>query len=240
MNILAVMATKISATSFFTRYRGDGWQVYLEDPGIALSSVLYICAGLRATGCLESRIALGLGNEPNALHRNALSFVPQPSRAPELSNALRNLAPEDSSQPEARNALVEFGNTSAVLNVSERNALAGFALSGVMGDSFTASGRALDSMDKSQKIAVAGQGVDDLHRRLFAMIDERISGWSKEQSQAMALAFEPELNLTQAEMASRLGITRQAVAARLHSAGYAQIAGAGADFAKTFGSGETR
>lgn len=67
------------------------------------------------------------------------------------------------------------------------------------------------------------------------MIDERISEWSFEQAEAMALAFAPEGHMTQIAMAERLNVSRQAVAARLQSGGYSQLTGAAKDFEQTFG-----
>ncbi|MCV6597761.1 MAG: hypothetical protein OIF40_11870 [Mangrovicoccus sp.] len=46
----------------FTRFRGDGWQVVLARPELALRSALYLLATLRASDCgLETRLSLGLG-----------------------------------------------------------------------------------------------------------------------------------------------------------------------------------
>jgi hypothetical protein len=89
-------------------------------------------------------------------------------------------------------------------------------------------------MPKGRKLALAGVQADILHQRLVAMIDEQVAGWSREQSEAVALAFAPEGPPKQAEMAQKLGVSRQAVAARLHSAGFTQIDLASADFLKHF------
>lgn len=46
----------------FSRFRGDGWQLYLDAPGLSLAAVISLVATLRArrTG-LETRIAVGFG-----------------------------------------------------------------------------------------------------------------------------------------------------------------------------------
>jgi hypothetical protein len=46
----------------FTRYRGDGWQILLPDPSLALRAALFLNASLKArrTGLL-TRIAIGCG-----------------------------------------------------------------------------------------------------------------------------------------------------------------------------------
>jgi hypothetical protein len=51
-----------SRFSRFTRYRGDGWQIYLEDPGTAIWVAVYLNAVLRADPrSLPTRIAIGIG-----------------------------------------------------------------------------------------------------------------------------------------------------------------------------------
>lgn len=46
----------------FTRFRGDGWQVHLSNPGAALTCCLIFHAHLRAAGLkIDSRIAVGIG-----------------------------------------------------------------------------------------------------------------------------------------------------------------------------------
>lgn len=46
----------------FTRYRGDGWQMAVAEPALALRAALLLLARLRAgRGLLDSRIAIGIG-----------------------------------------------------------------------------------------------------------------------------------------------------------------------------------
>lgn len=181
---IARVNDRLLVPAHFARYRGDGWQLYLPSPGLGLATMILIAADLRATGGLESRIALGLG-------------------APYLDNISNFLEVDD--------------------------------LSSANGSAFIFSGRALDGMPKSQRLALAGEGTDILHQRLISMIDDRISNWSREQAEAVALALSPEGALTQSQIAARLGISRQAVAARLHAAGFSQINGAATDFLHKFG-----
>jgi hypothetical protein len=61
MDCIAATAQLIDAPFVFSRFRGDGWQIYLEKAGLGLATALLITARLRARGGLESRIALGLG-----------------------------------------------------------------------------------------------------------------------------------------------------------------------------------
>ncbi|MBS3980642.1 MAG: hypothetical protein KGZ77_12760 [Rhodobacteraceae bacterium] len=44
----------------FTRFRGDGWQIVLTDPGLALRAAVVLQATLGARG-LESRMSIGIG-----------------------------------------------------------------------------------------------------------------------------------------------------------------------------------
>lgn len=111
-------------------------------------------------------------------------------------------------------------------------------LSSASGEAFTASGRCLSGLSKDQRFGLAGAGVDPLHARLVAMIDERLQRWSVEQAEAAAHAMQSFPLRTQADIAEELGVSRQAVAARLAAAGFAQIAAATADFFTRFGNGE--
>lgn len=162
----------------FTRFRGDGWQIYMDNPGIGLFAAVRITAELRLAGDLQSRIALGLGQANNV-----------------------NLA----------------------------------NLSSASGSAFVASGQALDNMQQNARFALAGEGTDLLHQRLGAMIDERMQGWSIEQTQAAALAWSRYQHPPIIEIAETLGISRQAVSARLKSAGFQQIDMAVWEFFKVFG-----
>lgn len=46
----------------FTRFRGDGWQILLTRPGLALDAALFLLARLRAADLdIETRIAIGVG-----------------------------------------------------------------------------------------------------------------------------------------------------------------------------------
>jgi hypothetical protein len=181
---IAGVAERRDGSATFTRFRGDGWQLYLEKPGPALATALLILATLRANGDLESRISIGLG---------AAAFA-----SPKTSPAARDLMAAN-------------------------------------GEAFVASGRGLDRMDRKRRLVLSGEGVDLLHQRLVAILDERVALWSKEQAEVTAILMSPEGPRTQAAVAAQLGISRQAVAARLHAAGYAQLNAAAIDFRDHFG-----
>lgn len=92
-------------------------------------------------------------------------------------------------------------------------------LSTAMGPAFTASGRALEQMDKARILTISGAGVEDFRRLAFAFAEDYARRWSAEQAEAMALALHPDAP-TQDQIAARLRITRQAVGSRLRAAGY--------------------
>jgi hypothetical protein len=67
MGVLAEAASEVSgwmpgADTRFTRFRGDGWQMYLANPGLALRAALMLNAWLRTADVgLATRAAIGIG-----------------------------------------------------------------------------------------------------------------------------------------------------------------------------------
>jgi hypothetical protein len=66
MQALAEAARGVSvwagADTRFTRYRGDGWQMHVAIPGLALRAALFVFARLRASDAgLATRAAIGIG-----------------------------------------------------------------------------------------------------------------------------------------------------------------------------------
>ena len=66
MALVARQAEHLSAqaggNTRFTRYRGDGWQIFLDTPGLCLAAVLQIAAALRADRQdMVTRQSIGLG-----------------------------------------------------------------------------------------------------------------------------------------------------------------------------------
>lgn len=103
------------------------------------------------------------------------------------------------------------------------------------GTAFVQSGRALDAMEGTQRLALAGTGVDPLHRALMAYLDAQVQRWSPQQAEAVALALSPDGPIPQQALAARLGISRQAFAARLAAAGFGLIEQAIHAFTHQFG-----
>ncbi len=56
------MADWMHSDTRFTRHRGDGWQIYLAQPGLALRGCLFLTASLKASRLgLATRISVGVG-----------------------------------------------------------------------------------------------------------------------------------------------------------------------------------
>ena len=147
----------------FTRFRGDGWQLFLARPGLALRATLFLLANLRATDTgISTRLSIAIG-------------------------------PYD--------RLGEAGLASA------------------SGAAFVMSGRLLDTMHKTRRIGLS-ENADDvfLKAAIIELAEWQASRWSREQAKTVALALSTEAP-TQAVIAAQLGITRQAVQARLKGAG---------------------
>ncbi len=164
MQVLQDAAAELGAGTYFTRFRGDGWQIYLQDPGKCLAACLFLQARLRGLAPLSSRIAVGIG------------AADMPKTA-DLSQA--------------------------------------------MGPAFTLAGHALDNMPPGQLLAFDGDTitVSRFEKLAFQFTEDRIARWSRDQARAMALAMAPKPT-PRAEIASLLGVTRQAINARLIAAGY--------------------
>jgi hypothetical protein len=167
MGVLSSAADRVSAwtntSTRFTRFRGDGWQVFLSDPSLTLRCCLILIASLRASNIgLATRISVGIG------------------------------------------ATGSLGQGS---------------LSGASGEAFVISGHGLDSMSKTKRLEIAGAwDLNDWQTAIFDIVEWQSGRWSREQAEAAMVALEPG-NQAQADMAAQLGITRQALRARLNSAG---------------------
>ena len=148
------------ASLLFSRNRGDGWQVFLQRPALALRTALYLRSALRAEGKdMSTRIsaATGTGDPGDTGDLNAAS-----------------------------------------------------------GPVFVASGRGLDKIEPPAMMAFAGGGATGA---VFRLSDHVSNSWTEAQARALGPFLAPDPP-TQSEVADRLGITRQAVAQALDSAGY--------------------
>ncbi|MGB5869818.1 MAG: MarR family transcriptional regulator [Albidovulum sp.] len=100
--------------------------------------------------------------------------------------------------------------------------LGGDDLSDAHGAAFENSGRALDLMTRGQRLHLGGDDFTPLHWAVIGLIDERMSRWTPEQAEAIALALPPDAP-TQAEIAAKIGISSQAMNYRLTGAGAGAI-----------------
>ena len=110
--------------------------------------------------------------------------------------------------------------TRAAIGIGPVESLGTASLADARGPAFEASGRALDHMARTRRLAIEGEGVTALHRIVVDLLDERTARWTRQQAEAMYLALplrkdEPTL----AELAAPLGISAQAVNYRLSGAG---------------------
>jgi hypothetical protein len=93
-------------------------------------------------------------------------------------------------------------------------------LSEASGEAFVTSGHGLDMMPRSRRLIIAGGGADaKWHTSLFDLIEWLSRRWSREQAEAVMLSLGPD-RPAHADIAQSLGISRQALQARLVSAGY--------------------
>lgn len=115
------------------------------------------------------------------------------------------------------------GGLDSRISLGLGDATVGGDLASAFGEAFIASGHALSGMPKKARFAIGGQKVTPILRALIDMIDDRMRTWSREQTEAAALAMDSVPMPTQQDIADRLGITRQAVASRISSAGFTSI-----------------
>lgn len=91
-------------------------------------------------------------------------------------------------------------------------------LSSAKGSGFVASGSMLDGMSPKRTLGIAGDAVTPWHIAVVALCEQIANGWTATQAQAMAQSLlSPDR--THKDIATALGITRQAVQSRLAGAG---------------------
>lgn len=159
----------------FTRFRGDGWQLVLAQPGWVLRACLLLIAELRASGVgVDTRISAGLGRYTSL----------------------------------------------GTINLSDAT-----------GPAFFVSGNHLDSAPKRRRLLVAGGESHDQtwQAAIFDLIEHQTASWTPFQAEAVSLSLR-DGQLTQADIATKLSISRQAVQIRLAGAGYPALANALAAF----------
>lgn len=107
--------------------------------------------------------------------------------------------------------------TRVAVGLGDMNPWQGADLSSASGSAFVASGQALDRMEDDRRLAVVAPESAHLHNALAGLLNDQLEGWSREQAEAMA-HFLPPASPTLKELATAIGISPQAVHARLKSA----------------------
>ena len=92
-------------------------------------------------------------------------------------------------------------------------------LSDGRGAAFVTSGRLLDGMGRKERIRIDGEGVTEIDHAIINLVAWHSARWSKPQAEAVT-AFAPGTLLSPPPVYERLGITRQALEARLSGAGW--------------------
>jgi hypothetical protein len=95
-------------------------------------------------------------------------------------------------------------------------------LSSASGPAFDAAGRALKTMGKLSRAAIAGPADVTMPQAILDLAEQIARGWSTEQAEAMSLALPPD-NPTLDTLSKHLGISKQAVGYRLTGAGLRPI-----------------
>jgi hypothetical protein len=95
-------------------------------------------------------------------------------------------------------------------------------LSNAHGAAFALSGRALAQMKRGERVRLAGEGITPCLAAFIGLLDDRITDWTAEQAEAVAHVIAPEAP-TQGAIATTLGISPQALSARLAGARWPRI-----------------
>lgn len=122
--------------------------------------------------------------------------------------------------------------TRIAIGVGAVDSLGSQDLSDAAGPAFTTSGHLLDRMPHDRRLAIAGprtpdrppfrQIVTPFHTAILALVDQQSQRWTAAQAEAIALTL-TQPQKTHAQLADRLGVTRQAVQARLAAAGLSAL-----------------
>lgn len=112
--------------------------------------------------------------------------------------------------------------TRVAVGISTIDRIPGADLSDADGAAFAVSGRALSQIERGAHLRVAGHRMTPDRAALIALLDDRISDWTPEQAEAVGHVIAPDAP-TQAAIAARLGISPQALSARLTGARWPTI-----------------
>lgn len=117
--------------------------------------------------------------------------------------------------------------TRVAIGVGQIDNLAGGNLGAASGSAFLRSGQMLDQMKGGRRLVLAGApaAATPLIDAQLQLLEFIVGRWSPAQAEAVALALSPGWDVL-ADLAARLGVTRQAVQLRLKGAGFSAITAA--------------
>ena len=102
-------------------------------------------------------------------------------------------------------------------------------LSGASGEAFTISGHGLDHMPKARRITIAGTQGMPWEKAVVELVEWVSGRWTREQAEAVSLSL-GMMPWPKERIAKQMGISRQALEARLKGSGLASMSAALAAF----------
>jgi len=114
--------------------------------------------------------------------------------------------------------------TRIAVGQAEMENISGPNLSDAYGAAFQFSGRALSEMSRSERLRFDSQDLREqpILNTFLNFLDDRIRDWTPEQAEAVSLVISPDAK-TQTTIASEMGISPQALSARLNGARWPTI-----------------
>ncbi|MBL4929211.1 hypothetical protein [Fuscibacter oryzae] len=118
----------------------------------------------------------------------------------------------------------DLPSTRISIGVGQIDSMGSQTLADASGEAFIVSGRALDWLErKAGSLAISGLGITYLHQIAVELLELRMKLWTSHQAEAAALYLNGPY-ATGREVATRLGISQQAVSYRLAGADARRIA----------------
>lgn len=117
--------------------------------------------------------------------------------------------------------------TRLCIGIGPADSLGTTDLSDAAGEAFERSGRGLDALSDTARLAIDGHQVREEDRIIADLLDERMGRWTAAQAEATAMQLgKPDRSITLQEIGASLGISAQAVNDRLRGGGGQTIASA--------------
>ncbi|MCV6594587.1 MAG: hypothetical protein OIF48_16680 [Silicimonas sp.] len=119
-------------------------------------------------------------------------------------------------------AFPDLPQTRLALGLGAVERVPGRDLSEAHGAAFEISGRALADMQRGERFVMRGAGVSPVIAAFSELLHDRMRDWSQQQAEAVSRVIEIDFPY-QTEVAATLGITPQALSARLKGAGWSSL-----------------